>query len=161
MALRPHMQDVRSIWEPAAGNMSMADVLRCWDGVTVRATDLNIPPGEDFLATRYAPYADCIITNPPYRLAQDFIEHALEVTTVTRGRVAMLLRVDYDSAKTRQHLFGRCRVFAKKIVLTSRIRWIPGSTGAPSFNHAWFIWDHRYDALDGARIVYHERELPE
>lgn len=158
MALRPHMQNVKSIWEPAAGNLSMAHALNCWQGVTVRATDIST--GTDFLKTKHEPYADAIVTNPPYNQAQAFIEHALEITKVTRGRVAMLLRVDFDSAKTRQHLFGRCRVFAKKIVLTERIRWFPNTKGSPSFNHAWYIWDHRYDALDGARIVYHERELP-
>jgi hypothetical protein len=60
------------------------------------------------------------------------------------GAVAMLLRTDYDHAKTRQHLFGKCSSFAKKLVLTQRIQWFEDSKGQPSFNHAWFIWDHRH-----------------
>jgi hypothetical protein len=55
--------------------------------------------------------------------------------------VAMLLRVDFDSAATRPHLFGVCPAFARKVVLTRRIRWLANSYGSPSYNHAWFIWD--------------------
>jgi hypothetical protein len=61
-----------------------------------------------------------------------------------QGIVAMLLRTDFDHAKTRQHLFAKHAAFAKKVVLTKRIRWFEDSKGAPSFNHAWFIWDWRH-----------------
>ena len=56
------------------------------------------------------------------------------------GFVAMLLRTDFDHAKSRQHLFGECASFWKKVVLTKRIKWFDGSDGQPSFNHAWYIW---------------------
>jgi len=52
----------------------------------------------------------------------------------------MLLRTDYDHAKTRQHLFGKCDQFWMKLVLTKRIKWFEDSKGQPSFNHAWYIW---------------------
>ena len=39
------------------------------------------------------------------------------------------------------HSFSDCPTFAKKLILTKRIRWIADSTGSPSFNHARFIWD--------------------
>jgi hypothetical protein len=64
----------------------------------------------------------------------------------------MLLRADFDSAATRRHLFADCPAFAKKVVLTKRIRWIEGSTGSPSFNHAWFLWDQRNS--DVPRLSY-------
>jgi hypothetical protein len=41
----------------------------------------------------------------------------------TDGFVAMLLKCDFDSAKTRGHLFGRCPEFAKKRTLVERTRW--------------------------------------
>jgi hypothetical protein len=85
-----------------------------------------------------------IVSNPPYALAQEFIEHALELMKPCRGIVAMLLRTDYDHAKTRQHLFSNCPAFAKKIVLTRRIVWFENEKAAPSFNHAWFVFDHRH-----------------
>ena len=45
----------------------------------------------------------------------------------------MLLRADYDSAKTRAHLFGACPAFSKKVVLTRRIKWFDGPC-SPSEN---------------------------
>jgi len=60
------------------------------------------------------------------------------------GFVAMLLRTDFDHAKTRQFLFSGCPPFSKKLVLTKRIQWFEDSKGSPSFNHAWFIWDWKH-----------------
>jgi hypothetical protein len=58
--------------------------------------------------------------------------------------VAMLLRTDFDHAASRVHLFADCRMFAKKVVLTKRIRWFEDSKGSPSFNHCWMIWDRQH-----------------
>jgi hypothetical protein len=55
----------------------------------------------------------------------------------------MLLLIDFGSAKTRADIFDH-PAFAKKVVLRDRIRWFEGSTGAPSFNHCWMIWDWRH-----------------
>jgi hypothetical protein len=133
--LLPHIDGVRSVWEPAAGAGQMAQALSA-AGLQVTATDIST--GHDFLLATARP-VDAIVSNPPYSLAQEFIEHALALTKPS-GMVAMLLRCDFDHAKTRQHLFGQCPQFAKKLVLTKRIRWIEGSNGSPSFNHAWQIW---------------------
>jgi hypothetical protein len=125
------------VWEPACGSGKMVRVLKTWfDG----AYGTDIANGIDFLEQTETGM-DAIITNPPYELAQEFIEHALHLTQKDEGVVAMLLRTDFDHAKTRQHLFGKCPQFSEKVVLLKRIRWIEGSTGSPSFNHAWFIWD--------------------
>jgi len=158
-ALTSHMKGVQYIWEPACGKGSMAKALAGWPGVRVRATDKA--KGIDFLSVAHC-HHDAVITNPPYSHAQEFITHALKLTKPHNGRVAMLLRIDYDSARSRQHLFGRCRAFAKKLVLTSRIRWIAGSTGSPSFNHAWFIWDWKHAATGAPpALAYHERSEAE
>jgi hypothetical protein len=79
--------------------------------------------------------------DPPYaRAAVAFIEHALRHVAPT-GQVAMLLRTDFDHARSRQHLFGQCPQFARKVVLCKRIVWFDRPGAAPSFNHAWFIWE--------------------
>jgi hypothetical protein len=104
----------------------------------------DIETGTDFLGQMSCSGVDVIITNPPYALAQEFIEHAIELTRETSGVVAMLLRTDYGHAAMRQHLFSGCQVFAKKLVLTKRIVWFDGPGAAPSFNHAWYIWDHTH-----------------
>jgi len=47
-----------------------------------------------------------IVTNPPYKLAQKFIEQEIDIIAPQKGKVAMLLRNEYDSAAGRQHLFS-------------------------------------------------------
>jgi hypothetical protein len=72
------------------------------------------------------------------------------------GVVAMLLRCDYDHARTRRHLFGDCRQFWAKVVLTRRIKWFEDySNGSPSFNHAWFIWNWQHNG--GPTLHYEPR----
>jgi hypothetical protein len=74
-------------------------------------------------------------------MACRFIAHALELVPV----VAMLLRIDFDSGKTRAGLFRDCAAFAQKIVLLDRIVWFEreGAPG-PSENHCWMIWNRRH-----------------
>jgi hypothetical protein len=128
------------VWEPAAGSGKMVAALR-QAGFDVISTD--IATGTDFLRSSPRNGVSAVITNPPYALATEFIERALSLIP-PNGFVAMLLRADFDSAKTRRYLFADCPAFAKKVVLTRRIRWIEGSTGSPSFNHAWFMWDRAH-----------------
>jgi hypothetical protein len=53
----------------------------------------------------------------------------------------MLLRVDFDLAKTRADLFRDNPRFAGKSVLRDRIVWFEQPGAAPSDDHAWFVWD--------------------
>jgi hypothetical protein len=139
--LVPYLRRCRHIWDPANGPASkIAGALR-QRGFKVSATN------DDFLARTVLPRGDIdsIVTSPPYgangRLACAFIVHALELVPV----VAMLLRIDFDSGKTRPHLFGDCASLAGKIVLLDRIVWFEreGASG-PSDNHAWYLWDKRH-----------------
>lgn len=133
------------IWEPAAGNGAIIKPLRD-AGFNVHATDLAGRDGEtplmgDFLASVSAPEGvRAIVTNPPYRLAQQFIETALAMMQPRQGLVAMLLRIDFDSASGRKHLFRDCNAWCMKLVLTKRIVWFEGGA-SPSFNHCWMVWD--------------------
>ncbi len=138
-ALLPHIPArIETIWEPACGTGKMSGVLKD-AGFAVTCSDIDI--GFDFLCEPPENFQrhDAIITNPPYDLALAFIDKALERSDF----VAMLLRTDYDHAKTRQRLFLDPR-FSKKIVLTKRIKWFEDSKGQPSFNHAWFIFDAQH-----------------
>lgn len=115
----------------------------------IAATDID--KGADFLSPAMPPPPECdaIVTNPPYEFATEFIERALRLMEAVNGSVAMLMRTDFDHAKSRSHLFRDCPAFAKKLVLTKRIMWFepePGAKGkSPSFNHAWFIWDWKHE----------------
>ena len=138
----------RKVWEPACGPGEMVKALSA-RGAHVHSTDIRIDPSQDFLRlTAILLGARAIITNPPYELAREFCEHALQLMQPVKGAVAMLLRTDFDHAKTRSHLFADCSAFAQKIVLTKRITWFLDANGkakgSPSFNHAWYIWDHTH-----------------
>lgn len=138
LALAPHLPTTDCVvWEPAAGNGKMVTAL-LKIGFDVTASD--IVGGRDFLTQPAIKPFRAIITNPPYDLATEFIHRALMMLG-RNGFAAMLLRTDFDHAKTRSDLFARHPYFAKKVVLTKRIKWFEDSKGQPSFNHAWFIWD--------------------
>lgn len=151
LALRAHMpRGASKVWEPAAGSGKMAGVLASWTGSVV-SSDIEPHPlcyENDFLSSGLHDGCDAIITNPPYELATEFCEHALRLMEPENGMVAMLLRTDFDHAKSRTHLFRDCPAFAKKIVLMRRICWFVEANGkpkaSPSFNHAWYIWDWKH-----------------
>jgi hypothetical protein len=100
IALIPLLEGITRAWDPRnRGSGKLLAVLHA-HGVNAVGT------GADFLTTSAPPpNVDSIVTNPPFgkqgRLAEAFISHALELVPF----VAMLLRVDFDSAKSRQHLF--------------------------------------------------------
>lgn len=139
-ALLPHLPaGISSVLEPACASGKMVAVLQV-AGYQVYSSDIS--QGVDFLdQTREDGLFDAVITNPPYELAREFIEKSLTIADC----VAMLLRTDYDHAKTRAFLFAGCPEFAKKVVLTKRIKWFEDSKGQPSFNHAWFIWNSTHE----------------
>lgn len=142
------------VWDPAAG---AGHILRPFKaaGHTVWGSDI-LPADDgvhfgDFFDMRLGEsMISTIVTNPPYgkggRLAVKFIERALDMTRVApggHGKVAMLLRVDFDSAITRRHIFGDHPAFAAKYTLRKRVRWanLEQSAAGPTENHAWFVWD--------------------
>jgi len=137
------------VWEPAVGKGKMANVFKK-HGVDVYGSDiLDYGFGydiADFLLAWGNPDQRDIVTNPPFAedLADQFIEHALLLTRPFGGRVAMLLRNEFDCAAGRSHLFGD-KPFACKIVLTRRPRWVDGTTGSPRHNYAWYIWNWSLD----------------
>jgi len=155
-ALIPHIPTrISSIWEPAAGKpgkQAIAEELMK-AGYDVLCSDIGY--GIDFLAETQT--RDAVITNPPFKLAAEFICRALLVTEPKKGFVAMLLATDFDHAKTRRYLFGGCKQFAKKLVLTRRIVWFEPMISSPSSNHAWFIWDWQRKIVPSI-AYYYEKE---
>lgn len=140
-----------AVLEPAAGDGGLANVVRA-TGYETWCCDIAPEHPEvarfDFLDPSYPDvWEGSIITNPPYgkggRLAEKFIAKALSMTREHRGKVAMLLRVDFDSASTRRHLFADHPAFDRQYALTKRLRWtnVEQKAEGPTKNHAWFVWD--------------------
>jgi hypothetical protein len=145
-ALLPHIPKQSTIWEPACGSGKMSSVLNAY-----HSTDIQ--QGEDFFMEKCPFRINAIITNPPYSVATEFIERSLKLMRENGGFVAMLLRTDFDHAKSRRHIFADHRAFTRKLILTKRIQWFEDSKSSPSFNHAWFMWD--WSNMKPPSIAYH------
>jgi hypothetical protein len=129
-------------------------VLECapGDGHMIRSLEAGgvavVRGDQDFFSCDPLPgFAKNICTNPPFKLAEKFCRHAIEMTRPYGGKVAMLLPHVFDTAQTRRDLFGS--PFKAKFVLTRRIRWanLEQKKNGPSTNHAWYIWDHGHSGL--------------
>lgn len=143
-----------TIWEPAAGDGDMLDVVSAAGhnavGTDIRgfreSAGINFIGMESHCFTMSLLGAGVrnIVTNPPYAYAQEFIERALMLTgrDDILGKVAMLLGFDYDTASiARWHLF-RHPAFYAKLMLPRRISWVGlEKKASPRQIHAWFIWD--------------------
>jgi hypothetical protein len=132
------------IWEPACGDGAICDVL-VEHGYEILATDLNYRgygQGDiDFLSLDWK--AENIITNPPYKLAEEFIKHSLKHTT---GKVAMLCKLQFLEGAKRKVMFENTPlksvyVFSKRLTMNRNGEKMKNS-GMIAF--AWFVWEHGY-----------------
>ena len=140
------------IWEPACGPGAIVRVLRR-HGHTVYATDLvdygssdQDTSGWDFLLERQPPIGvEAILTNPPYKIADAFVAHALELCP----KVVMLLRLAFLESERRAPILdsghlARVHVFRSRLPMMHRARW-DGPRATSSLAFAWFVWnrDHQ------------------
>lgn len=140
------------IWECACGKGHLADVFEK-RGYIVKATDLVYRGyGEgsvDFLKCD-RPFNGDIITNPPYKFAQEFVEKAISL--VNEGHhVAMFLKLTFMEGQKRKKLFTQ---FPPKYIYVSSSRlqcaknaeferMKDGGGGAVAY--AWYIWEKGYN----------------
>lgn len=135
------------VWEPAAGNHLIADVLK-ENGAKVVTSDIAVYDRQhdarfDFLNGSHAQTADFfqgIITNPPYgKVNRDAVKFARLALGRCKGIVALLLTAKFDFGKTRSDLFRDNPRFWAKIALVDRIQWFPGDANGTE-DHAWYVW---------------------
>lgn len=146
----------RQIWEPACGDGAISKPLEA-AGYDVHSTDLFYrgfgAAGADFLQTRQLPTGfDAIITNPPFKLGTQFVQHALDLGA---RKVAMLCRVAFLEGKERRdgifsgQRLSRVWVFSGRITLWRGDDPNPKSTGG-AMAFAWFVWErHHHGASVG------------
>jgi hypothetical protein len=135
------------VWEPACGDGAISEIL-LETGHQVVSTDLIDrgygQHGVNFLQSAVRNDVKHVITNPPFRLAQAFVEHALELVD---GKVVMLMRTLFLEGGRRKEFFARTPL-ARVWVFSSRInvarggdpRYADGLGGMVSFS--WFVWEH-------------------
>jgi hypothetical protein len=143
----------QNIWEPACGQGHLAQVFKD-AGHTVRATDL-IDRGygevQDFLSTDEK-YLGDIITNPPFRLAKEFILKALDAVS-PGNKVCMFLKIQFMEGKGRKELFTKYP--PKTIYVTSsRIGCAKNGDfqqlkkdGGTALAQAWYVWEKGFNKI--------------
>lgn len=148
------------IWECACGHGAMVKVLRSL-GHTVWASDIIDYGGlqhetVDFLSVKQARIdTEAIVTNPPFSLAAQFVEHALCLAPT----VMMLLRLNFMEGGNKNSAAGiarrnvlnggrlaRVHVFANRLPMMHRAGY-EGPKASSGMTFAWFIWDRFHKGL--------------
>lgn len=142
------------VWECACGEGHMSEVLKK-HGYKVKSTDI-IDRGyagteiQDFLTTIKedieSDFPRDIITNPPYKFAQKFVEHALDIS-MDSTKVAMFLKLTFLESKARKKLFEK---YPPKVVYVSSSRLQCAKNGDfdtyvdSAVAYAWYVWEKGY-----------------
>lgn len=87
----------------------------------------------DFLQTKPKVQFDCCITNPPFNIAQDIINKALDITK-TNGWVIMLLRLNYFGSQKRKKFFESFRP-EYAFIHSERMSFTGGPTDSIEYMH--------------------------
>ena len=159
LALLRHEAIPRRVWEPACGPGAIVRVLR-QAGHDVTATDLvewGCPDSTsriDFLLEQRAPDGiESIVTNPPFKNAPAFVEHALNLVP----HVVMLLRLGFLESESRRGILdsghlARVHVFRNRLPMMHRHGWNgPRATSATAF--AWFVFDRNHRGFPELRRI--------
>lgn len=151
-AERPFVGDVL---DPCCGGGNIPNRLRL-AGVECLASDIICR--NDF-ADQILPFdqaipgmmPDSVVSNPPYNLAQEFVDCAL---THTQDRVCVLLRLAFLEGQKRRAWF-EATPLARVWVSSRRMSMPPGGSGVKAkggtIAYAWFCWEkgHRGPAQIG------------
>ena len=139
------------VWECACGEGHLSEVLKK-RGYSVVSSDLIDrgygTGGVDFLEC-YNAWDGDIITNPPYKYAKEFAEHALDLVADGR-KVALFLKVQFLEGKARRGLFEK---HPPKTIYVASSRLLCAKNGefqkmrdggGSAVAYAWFVWEKGY-----------------
>ena len=135
----------KSVWEPACGAGHMAIPLKEYFSSVFSSDvqDYGYKPFRklNFLAEDTDIRYDWIITNPPFNLAEDFIQHALYRAN---SGVAVLVRIAFLESVGRYHALFRTDPpsdiyqFAERVPMQKGILNRKGSTATA---YCWVVWN--------------------
>lgn len=138
------------IWEPACGDGAIARALidtHRWVYSTDVA-DRGYGCGKiDFLNSTFSNCCTAVVTNPPFSLAQEFVDKAFSFPSV--HYCALLLRLSFLESQKRKEWFqanppARVHVSSRRLPMMHRDGW-DGPKSTSTLAHAWFIWLRGYD----------------
>lgn len=150
------------ILEPCIGNGNIANTINSFyinkrniTGVDI--VDRGYPNTivHDYLTWETDKKFDCIITNPPYSLAKEFVEKSMMLLNegydedgCPNGQLIMFLKIQFLEGAKRKELFER---YLPKYIYVFRNRMATWNNGEPldpngkkwatTMCHAWFVWE--------------------
>ena len=141
------------IWECACGGGHLSQVLEdnCYNVKSSDIIDRGYEGTEiiDFLKVTKEDiqndFSRDIITNPPYKYAKEFVEHALDISMVS-VKIAMFLKLQFLEGQARANLFKKyppktIYVFSKRVECAKNGVFI----GSSAVAYAWFIWEKGFN----------------
>ena len=146
----------QSCLEPACGAGHMARVLKEYFGEVESSDAYSYGYGQlrDFLVLQ--PYTsksvDWVITNPPFRLAEEFIDRSMQVARVG---IAMLARTVFLESIGRYEGIFRDRppaIFAQFAERVPMFRGRLDAKGSTATGYAWFVW--KIDNREPPRLAW-------
>lgn len=135
-----------NLLEPSCGEGHISKVLS-EHGYNVTSSDLisrGFGNTQDFFDYKY--FNGNIITNPPYKVALDFVKHSLEIIP-DGNKVAMFLKIQFLESKSRRIFFDE---FPPKKIYVASSRLICAMNGefdkykSSAACYAWFVWEKGY-----------------
>ena len=155
MLLTNYTFDAATILEPCVGGGHIANAINNFFANQRVITGLDlIDRGypntivQDFLTWETDRKFEGIITNPPFSLAQEFIEKGMELLT-DDGQMAMFLKIQFLEGAKRKEFFEKyppkyIYVFRNRMATWNNGNEVDPNTGkrwATTMCHAWFIWE--------------------
>ena len=114
--------------EPCKGDGRIVSFL---ENQGIETSWTEIQEGKDYF--EWSGEVDLILTNPPFSLAQEFIEHSMACSTT----VIMLLRINFLGSQARYDFWSQFP--PDGLVILSKRPSFTGK-GTDSIDYAWFIW---------------------
>lgn len=140
------------IWECSAGENHLANVFK-EHGYIVRTSDLvkrlDTTEQVDFLSDEITEWNGNIITNPPYKLAVNFIEKAMDIIH-DGNKYIMFLKLQFMEGKARKKLFEK---YPPKTIWVSSSRIMCAKNGnfeemkeggGSAIAYAWYVFEKGY-----------------
>jgi hypothetical protein len=118
--------------EPCVGGGHIVDVLKKYYDSEITCSDI-VNRGysntiiADFLIHNFNRKFDNIVTNPPYSLAQEFLEKGMEVIN-DGGKIAMFLKIQFLEGAKRKEMFKK---YPPKYIYVFSKRQNPWRNGSP------------------------------
>ena len=136
----------RIVLEPSCGEGHISKVLS-EHGYHVTSSDLisrGYGDTKDFFDYEY--FNGNIVTNPPYKMALDFVKHSLEIIP-DGNKVAMFLKLQFLEGKARKE-FYKTNPPKKIYVASGRLNCAKNGEfekyPSSAVCYAWFVWEKGY-----------------